>query len=126
MRVLFHRPDVAHGTHRAPEGCLAERADQTGHSRRAKRALQPGTNDQTNPQFFQRRTEPNGKQTTSQTPAAPAAAPGSDLKLEGYGSEHPALDKAFRIIDEAKPPKARHRGKIVVCAASEIARARSA
>jgi nitrite reductase (NADH) small subunit len=46
--------------------------------------------------------------------------PGDDILLEGYGSEHPALDKAFRIIDEAKPPKARHRAAIVVCAASEL------
>jgi 3-phenylpropionate/trans-cinnamate dioxygenase ferredoxin subunit len=47
--------------------------------------------------------------------------PGSDIKLEGYGSEHTALDHAFRIIDEALPPKARHRGKIVVCSASDLA-----
>lgn len=46
---------------------------------------------------------------------------GADIKLEGYGSEHPALDKAFRIIDEAKPPKARQRGRIVICAVSELA-----
>ncbi|MBC8138769.1 MAG: Rieske (2Fe-2S) protein [Fibrella sp.] len=45
---------------------------------------------------------------------------GSDIRLEGYGSEHAALDRAFRIIDEAKPPKARQRGRIVVCAASEL------
>ncbi|MES2465564.1 MAG: Rieske (2Fe-2S) protein [Armatimonadota bacterium] len=48
-------------------------------------------------------------------------APGSDIKLEGYGSEHPALDTAFRIIDEAKPPKARHNNRLVVCAASDLA-----
>ncbi len=45
---------------------------------------------------------------------------GEDITLEGYGSENAALDHAFRIIDEAKPPKARHRGRIVVCAASEL------
>jgi nitrite reductase (NADH) small subunit len=39
----------------------------------------------------------------------------------GFGTENPALEVAFRIIDEAKPPKARQRGKIIVCAASEIA-----
>lgn len=49
------------------------------------------------------------------------AAPGSDIRLEGYGSENAALDHAFRIVDEAKPPKARSRGKIVVCAASDLA-----
>lgn len=46
--------------------------------------------------------------------------PGSDIPLEGYGSEHAALDQAFRIIDEAKPPKARNRGTLVVCAASDL------
>jgi len=50
-----------------------------------------------------------------------SALPGSDIRLEGYGSEHAALDKAFRVIDAALPPKARNRGQIVVCAASEIA-----
>ena len=44
-----------------------------------------------------------------------------DIKLTGYGSENAALDHAFRIIDEGLPPKARSRGKIVVCAASELA-----
>lgn len=44
-----------------------------------------------------------------------------DIKLPGYGSENAALDHAFRIIDEGLPPKARSRGKIVVCAASELA-----
>ncbi len=39
----------------------------------------------------------------------------------GFGSENEALDTAFRIIDEAKPPKARERGRLVVCAASELA-----
>lgn len=39
----------------------------------------------------------------------------------GFGSENEALDSAFRIVDEAKPPKARHRGRLVVCAASELA-----
>ncbi|MBC8141776.1 MAG: Rieske (2Fe-2S) protein [Armatimonadetes bacterium] len=46
---------------------------------------------------------------------------GSDIRLEGYGSENAALDHAFRIVDAALPPKARNRGQIVVCAASEIA-----
>ena len=44
----------------------------------------------------------------------------ADIKLEGYGSEHAALDHAFRIIDEAHPPKARHRSTLVVCPASEL------
>jgi nitrite reductase (NADH) small subunit len=43
-----------------------------------------------------------------------------DLKLDGYGSENAAIDHAFRIVDEARPPKARSRGRLVVCAASEI------
>ena len=38
----------------------------------------------------------------------------------GFGSENEALDMAFRIVDEAKPPKARQRGRLVVCAASEL------
>lgn len=38
----------------------------------------------------------------------------------GFGSENEALDTAFRIIDEAKPPKARQRGRLVICAASEL------
>jgi 3-phenylpropionate/trans-cinnamate dioxygenase ferredoxin subunit len=54
-------------------------------------------------------------------PESDQAPSGSDIKLEGYGSENAALDHAFRVIDEAKPPKARHRGRIVVCAASELA-----
>ena len=45
---------------------------------------------------------------------------GDDIKLEGYGSENAALDHAFRIIDEAAPPKARRRGQIVVCAAADL------
>ena len=43
-----------------------------------------------------------------------------EITLEGYGSEHPSLDRAFRIIDAALPPKARHRGTLVVCPASEL------
>ena len=39
---------------------------------------------------------------------------------DGYGTENAAIDHAFRIIDEAKPPKARQRGRIVVCAADEL------
>jgi nitrite reductase (NADH) small subunit len=39
----------------------------------------------------------------------------------GFGSENEALDTAFRIVDEAMPPKARQRGRLVVCAASELA-----
>ena len=49
---------------------------------------------------------------------------GSDQLSEyskGFGSENEALDAAFRIIDEARPPRARERGRLVVCAASEIA-----
>jgi nitrite reductase (NADH) small subunit len=38
----------------------------------------------------------------------------------GFGSENEALDTAFRIVDEAMPPKARQRGRLVVCAASEL------
>lgn len=50
-----------------------------------------------------------------------AASPcGSDINLEGYGSENAALDHAFRIIDEATPPKARHQNQIVVCSAAEL------
>lgn len=44
----------------------------------------------------------------------------SDIRLEGYGSENAALDCAFRIIDQAQPPKARKRGQIIVCAAAEL------
>ena len=39
----------------------------------------------------------------------------------GFGSENDALDTAFRIVDEARPPTARQRGRLVVCAASELA-----
>ncbi len=39
----------------------------------------------------------------------------------GFGSENEALDTAFRIVDEAGPPRARERGRLIVCAASEIA-----
>lgn len=42
----------------------------------------------------------------------------------GFGSENPVydgLEVAFRIVDEARPPKARNRGTIVVCAADELA-----
>ncbi len=59
------------------------------------------------------------EQPPAQTPIT-ATSPGADIKLDGYGSENAALDHAFRIIDEAKPPKARHRGKIVVCAATDL------
>ncbi|WP_395139010.1 Rieske (2Fe-2S) protein [Armatimonas sp.] len=38
----------------------------------------------------------------------------------GFGSENEALDTAFRIIDEAKPPKARQRGRLVVCIANAL------
>ena len=44
----------------------------------------------------------------------------SDIQLEGYGSEHPALDRAFRVLDEGRSPKARGRGRIVVCAAVDL------
>ena len=42
---------------------------------------------------------------------------------DGYGGEptEAALEVAFRIAHEAKPPKARQRGRITVCPASEIA-----
>ncbi|GEM_PF-390302 len=57
---------------------------------------------------------------------AAAAAP-AGFRLEGYGSENPAcdpqtpLEQAFRVLDEAKPPRARHGNRLVVCAAAEIA-----
>ena len=38
----------------------------------------------------------------------------------GFGSENDALDTAFRVADEARPPKARSRGRLIVCAASEL------
>jgi nitrite reductase (NADH) small subunit len=45
----------------------------------------------------------------------------SDLKLNiGYGSENSALDFAFKVVEEAKPPKARSNGRLVVCLASEL------
>ncbi len=44
-----------------------------------------------------------------------------DLKIDiGYGSENAAIDFAFRIVEEARPPKARSAGRLVVCAASEL------
>ena len=43
-----------------------------------------------------------------------------DIKLEGYGTENAALDHAFRVIDAAMPPKARTRGRLIVCAAAEL------
>jgi hypothetical protein len=49
------------------------------------------------------------------------------FRLEGYATENPAcdpqtpLEQAFRVLDEARPPKARSRGRLVVGAASEIA-----
>ena len=55
------------------------------------------------------------------TPIAPQSAksePG--ITLEGYPTEHAALDQAFRVIDAALPPKARHRETLVVCPASEL------
>jgi nitrite reductase/ring-hydroxylating ferredoxin subunit len=45
---------------------------------------------------------------------------GRDIELEGYGSENAALDHAFRIIDAAQPPKARSRGRLVVCPAADL------
>ncbi len=45
---------------------------------------------------------------------------GDDIRLDGYGSENAALDHAFRIIDEALPPKARRRGQLVACAAADL------
>ncbi|MDX1935217.1 MAG: Rieske (2Fe-2S) protein [Capsulimonadales bacterium] len=46
--------------------------------------------------------------------------PGQDIRLGGYGTENTALDRAFRIVDEARPPKARQRGRLIVCAAAEL------
>jgi nitrite reductase/ring-hydroxylating ferredoxin subunit len=44
-----------------------------------------------------------------------------NFKLDtGYGVENPALEHAFWIVEEAKPPKARTRGRLTVCAAAEI------
>jgi 3-phenylpropionate/trans-cinnamate dioxygenase ferredoxin subunit len=49
------------------------------------------------------------------------------FRLEGYATENPTcdpqtpLEQAFRVLDEARPPKARSRGRLVVGAASEIA-----
>jgi 3-phenylpropionate/trans-cinnamate dioxygenase ferredoxin subunit len=59
----------------------------------------------------------------SQTPAEPDAASSELYIPNGFGTENPAydaLDVAFRIVDEAKPPKARKRGALIVCAASEL------
>jgi nitrite reductase (NADH) small subunit len=46
---------------------------------------------------------------------------GSDDGIHnGYGVENDALDVAFRVVDEAKPPKARNRGRLTVCATDEL------
>jgi nitrite reductase/ring-hydroxylating ferredoxin subunit len=37
----------------------------------------------------------------------------------GYGTENP-IDFAFKVIEEARPPKARSGKRLTVCAASEI------
>jgi nitrite reductase/ring-hydroxylating ferredoxin subunit len=50
----------------------------------------------------------------------PAKNDDPGFKMDGYGSENPALDHAFRIVDEALPPKARGRGHMVVCHKDEI------
>ena len=42
------------------------------------------------------------------------------LTLEGYGSENPALERAFRTIDDARPPKARRGNTLIVCAAADL------
>lgn len=43
------------------------------------------------------------------------------IKIESsYGTENNAIDRAFRIVEQAKPPKARSGRRISVCAAAEI------
>ena len=49
-----------------------------------------------------------------------SAGASTGFTVPGYATEHPTLDHAFRVLDEAKPPKARTRGRIVVCAASDL------
>lgn len=50
----------------------------------------------------------------------PTAEPHGFSVPNDFGSENTALDVAFRIVDEARPPKARHRGTIMVCRAEEL------
>jgi nitrite reductase/ring-hydroxylating ferredoxin subunit len=38
----------------------------------------------------------------------------------GYGTENTPIDHAFKIIEEAQPPKARSGRRLTVCPASEI------
>ena len=47
------------------------------------------------------------------------ATPGFTMH-NGYGSENTAIDHAFRIIEEAGPPRARRNGRIIVCGAHEL------
>ena len=46
--------------------------------------------------------------------------PDDDIKIDArYGPENPAIDFAFKVIEEARPPKARaakRRGASFVCA----------
>ena len=58
------------------------------------------------------------KQTTGF--AIASSSDGRDIPLEAYGTENAALDYAFRIIDEAKLPKARQHGSLIVCAAADV------
>ncbi len=44
-----------------------------------------------------------------------------EIKIDArYGPENPAIDFAFKVIEEARPPKSRDGKRITVCAASEI------
>ncbi len=38
----------------------------------------------------------------------------------GFGSENKAVDHAFKIVAEAKPPKSRNGRRLTVCAVSEL------
>ena len=44
-----------------------------------------------------------------------------EIKIDArYGPEYPAIDFAFKLIEESRPPKARSGRRITVCAASKI------
>ena len=49
-----------------------------------------------------------------------SAGASAGFTVPGYATEHPTLDHAFRILDEAKPPKARTQNQIIVCHMDEL------
>jgi len=52
--------------------------------------------------------------------SSPDSDPRPMLFNTGYGTENTPLDFAFKIIEEARPPKARSGKRLTVCAAAEI------